>query len=69
MGGTTKAAKVAMRLTPPMTMKASAMTTPMAVAQVGTPHAEFRAEDMPLAWTPGRKKLIAKTVKIAKVTA
>ncbi len=45
------------------------MTTPMAVAQAGTPQARLIAEDIPLAWTPGRKKAIAKTVTTAKATA
>lgn len=45
------------------------MTTPIAVTQVGSPQAAFIADDMPLAWTPGRKKAIAKTVTTANAMA
>ena len=45
------------------------MTMPIAVTQVGRPHAEFIADAIPLACTPGRKKLIAKTVTTAKAMA
>jgi hypothetical protein len=66
MNGTTNAATLAMRFTPPMTTSARRMTEPTATIHGSRAQAPLIAVAMELVWTPGIRTPQARTVTAAK---